>query len=277
MCSFTKRRFGINTWNLAFVMFIILLFLFPMFSNANHIDLNENLLFMKSESSTEDTSKTKNPSFWKRAGFGIGYSGGLCWSNFLGKNRPLSLGRIAWHPLNSLSGNISYKTSSQWKVSLGIEYGYIDLKDRRSPRCYVPDSLWIQIFIEKTDWKVHVIPAIVSFKKQLSKKRYFTFGLEYYFVKGKSENWVKSWNYETDEYNTVILYTKHWERGQGVFFGLGWETELTSRIGLNIATVLNITRIREYRYELQEPFIWVEKTNFNFGGLFIKGTLTFKP
>ena len=73
----------------------------------------------------------------------------------------------------------------------------------------------------------------------------------------------------------MILYTEHWERGPGVFFGLGWEIELTPTIDLNITPIISITRIKEYKYEFSDPFIWFRKTNFNFSGLFVKGILTF--
>jgi hypothetical protein len=215
-------------------------------------------------------------SFGNKWSLGIGYSGGLWYSRALGRyfhGSPIALFQpIPWDWLSSASGYLSYKTSSKWTVCLGVECFSFKLEDREAPSVW--DSLGL-ILTGKTNWKVYGGPIIVSVNKQLKKNSYLTFGVEYYFSYGESENLVQySHHYPT--LDTLTLYTKHWERGPGIFFGLGRQIELTHRIGLDVATVLNITNIEEYKYDIQYPLKWAQKTNFSFGGLFIKGALIFK-
>ena len=169
MFKFVEKRFIENLRNFGFVLFVGIFLLTSIFLNAEEFDLNKNLLLTENTIAKEDSLTARNPSFWRKLGFGIGYSGGYGLSNVLSRYYgPFTISRF-W--LNSASLNLSYKISSQWSVSLGTEYGYNDLKDRGSPRCNAYDSLGRRMYKIRTDWKVYVIPVIVSFKKQLSTKR----------------------------------------------------------------------------------------------------------
>ena len=90
-----------------------------------------------------DSLKIQDASFWEKLSFGIGYSGGLCWTGedlakpFEGSpiagfhQLPEYLGaHIYW--LNSIEGSASYPLNKDWEIEVGLEYGWTKIEKHSS-------------------------------------------------------------------------------------------------------------------------------------------------
>jgi len=109
----------------------------------------------------KDTAKVvqKEPleslSFWQRLGFGVGYSGGLCWT---GKDLrkytewtmdPITLIGSNLYWLNSIEISALYKVNENRGIEVGLNYGWAHLKDRFGWDSYFdpPDTSYLDAMV----------------------------------------------------------------------------------------------------------------------------------
>lgn len=100
-----------------------------------------------------EVQRNQNTSFWKKLSFGIGYSGGLCWTGedlakpFEGSpiagfyQLPEYLGaHLYW--MNSIETSVTYPVNEEWGIEVGFGYGWTELGDRTGlESIYYKDSL----------------------------------------------------------------------------------------------------------------------------------------
>jgi hypothetical protein len=269
------RNPGQNTfWNSLIVMQVIkIAFAFSSLildsMPAYSLSIEESTL-RKSECLNLDSNSKARSFIFEKYAFGLGYSRGFCLSKVLTK-RGFFLSPSSYQ-LNTISIRVFREMNPWWRVSVGGEYGFANLDNRNMANFIVLDSLGNSAYTYRTDWEINIIPVFIAIDRRIGRDWYLTLGLEFYYSEGYSENSIELWNYNTHGYDTLNLYTKHWERGYGVSCGIYWERKLANWIGLRISTTIKVNRVREFNYDFQEPLIWVRQTNFNFSGLYVNGS-----
>ncbi|HID20429.1 MAG TPA: hypothetical protein EYP28_05795 [Methanophagales archaeon] len=229
---------------------------------------NDKLKDLKGDmtNATIDTTSRK-PSIWESLGFGIGYSGGVCYTGSDLKRHAefMEATLFDWlYWLNTIEATITYHLSKRWEIEIGGGYGWARMEDRR-----------IGYYNER--WEVEIVPITLNmvFKKAIrSDKYFFKFGGSFYFSRCNDIEKI----YETDPNepwkHIFIGYETIKGSGNGLKFSftIGREWHLTSFVTSSVSTGLNIGQIG-YNSETMKKWFPVV---LNMTGIFIRLNLKIK-
>ena len=213
---------------------IILLFIF----NINQAN----------QGNSPDTIQFQKQPFLEKLSFGIGYSGGLCWTgdNLKKANAgPLDLSaKFYW--LNSIEGSITLPLNKDWNV--GILGGYLwspELKDREGVG-----------HIITSDVNLDAIKLGLSFE---TKHTFFT-GISFYFCRAFMEEYTYTHSGDT------IAYVNRKCIGGELF--CGWKG--SSMFGSSqLKPYLKLQLGWAEEYENDAPWEWKERLYIGLSGIFI--------
>jgi len=216
----------------------------------------------------DTTEKEKNPSFWRKLSYGIGYEGGLCapGRDLAEETPPFTFNfppRSYW--VNGAFGELSYPLNGK-KISIGVGYSWWpELTNTVGLSLYVPseDTLIYYSYVTTNQWELSML--------------YLTFGLKLNptFVVGVSVNYCNAETKEElmveyyDSLKFVVDTTAYVQRkciGGGIF--CGWEGSSmfgTSRLKPYLKLQLGWAR----EYENNSPWEWNDKLTVTMGGIFL--------
>jgi len=161
---FHNRRevFDRKFWNSSFVLFVTLLFFFPIFSNGNSQQLNNSSLLLESENSKQDILPAATPTIWKRLSYSIGYSGGKFWS-FKNLQKEAGSGIDFGAPfywINLVEAGIIYPLNKKKEIEIALGYSFWQsMQNRIGISLTIPndDSATGDIYVYATDWDLSAL------------------------------------------------------------------------------------------------------------------------
>lgn len=234
---------------------INMLFLFLILNVGENIELNTR------DTLQEQTSKIQNETFWEKLSFGIGYSGGLCWTS--DAMRPQGLMTIPLYWLNSIEVSLSYPLRDDKKIAINLGYGWLRLKDRRGLYLYLPneDPNIGYAYVETHNWNIRLYNTSFKFFPNNS---FYLGGAIYYCIASTEEHLTPhSSNIWTSDTTANV---KRKCIGGGVF--CGWEgSSMFQTSKLNPFLKLQVGWANEY--ENDSPWEWEEKLKIHLSGIFV--------
>ena len=216
----------------------------------------------------EEWERIKNLPWYRKLSFGIGYSGGVCWTGEdLGKYETPPLdpsARFYWFP--SIKGFVSYIISKN--LEIGIVYTSLRHKFT---------GVWSNIFVLPYDrWTWHGSDYTLwgnefSLFFKNKKNPGLSFSIGYVETKGVFEEYRS----QGDTYTTFVVKNK----GRGVVLGLGLEEEaplIPSYLKIIFAMEVKMGSSWEFWNDATHPVKWLDPLDVVFTGVYFKIKIAIK-
>ncbi len=226
---------------------------------------------IKERIAKERWEKTKDLPWYRKLSFGIGYSGGVCWTGEdLERENPPPLdptAKLYW--LNSIGGFISYRINKDWEV--GIEYLCFskelgELASNISTRPYT--------FIhEESNYTFLGDGLVLLLKNKRIAPRLWLF-LGYVWTQGIFEEYVDMWG----PHNVDTVFTIK-NKGKGIILGLELEEHIPfifSYFELIPAIGVEIGQSWEFWNDAKYPIKWLDPLDIIFTGLYLNFRILIK-
>ena len=230
---------------------------------------------LREKKTKEEWERIKNLPWYRRLSFGIGYSGGVCWTGEdLERENPPPLdptAKLYW--LNLLETMVGYRLSPQYKIGIGTGYMWTYLRDRTSSLSWGGTRVH-----ENTEWEIWGIPLSIGAKIYKDTTLNIEFQINYYFIKGTDieKGRFDNWSYETIE--TVIVNC--WARGGGCSLKLNYEGSLFGRLKFICSPMVKIGGAREYKNDAPldslDDAMWDGPVDFFVTGLYLNLGLSYE-
>ena len=220
---------------------------------------------------TQDTLEEKRArsSFWEKLGFGIGYSGGICYTG-----KDLMKRQSDWDPLafldfssylywlNSFEASIYYPVNKKWGIEIGGGYGWAKLGDRKGLESVrIPNAVdsidgWLAT---SSNWTLEKISLFIG----ANKNSIFTYGVEITYSRASTKESI---------WAPILIEEAEVRRrcfGGGIFFLLRMNYKKNKKI--NILPFVGGRISFAYEYTNNSPWKndWQERLNISFSGLYV--------